>query len=88
MNNILKLSTIAILAVMANSSQATELVEVQQTNSFDFLEVAKVNLAQSIKLNTIEINPIENANLTEVAMAHTKAEKRNGVSVKTTSLAE
>jgi hypothetical protein len=88
MNNILKLSTIAILTFVANSSQATELVKVQATSAFDFLEIAKVNLAQSIKLNTIEINTIEIEAHAQIAMAQTKAEKRNDESVKTTSLAE
>lgn len=88
MNNILKLSTIAILAFVANSSQATELVKVQATNTFDFMEMAKVNLAQSIKLNTVEINTIEIEARSQVAMTNTKAEKRNDESVKTSSLAE
>lgn len=87
MNNILKLSAIAILAFVANSSQATELVKVQATNTFDFMEIAKVNLAQSIKLNTVEINTIIEAR-SQVAMTNTKAEKRNDESVKTSSLAE
>lgn len=88
MNNILKLSAIAILAFVANSSHATELVKVQATNTFDFMEMAKVNLAQSIKLNTVEIKTIEIETRSQVAMTNTKAEKRNDESVKTSSLAE
>lgn len=88
MNNILKLSAIAILAFVANSSQATELVKVQATNTFNFMEMAKVNLAQSIKLNTVEINTIEIEARSQVATTNTKAEKRNDESVKTSSLAE
>ena len=88
MNNILKLSAIAVLAFMANNSQATELVKVQPTNTVEFLEIAKLDLAQSIKLNTVEINPIEKLARTQVAMASAKAEKHHDVSVKISSLAE
>ena len=88
MNNILKISAFATLAFLTNSSQATELVKVQPQNTLELVAVAKVNLAQSIKLNAIEINPIENMARTQIAMANTKAEKRNDTSVKTVSLAE
>lgn len=88
MNNILKISAFAALAFLTNSSQATELVKVQPQNTLELVAVAKVNLAQSIKLNAIEINPIENMARTQIAMANTKAEKRNDTSVKTVSLAE
>jgi uncharacterized protein YabE (DUF348 family) len=88
MKNILKISAFAFLTIMANSSQATELVKVQPTNALEFLETAKLNLAQSIKLNTVAINPIEKAVRAQVTLANTKTEKRNNANVKIALLAE
>jgi len=88
MNNILKIAAIAALAFVANNSQATELVKVQPTNAIDLVAVAKVNLAQSIKLNTVEISPIEKMARTQIAMTNSKIEKRTDASVKSASLAE
>ena len=75
MNNILKLSTIAIFAFLANNSQATELVKVQTINAVELVEITKLNLAQSIKFNTIALNPIEKTARAQVAMNHLPANK-------------
>ncbi|MFT5814408.1 MAG: hypothetical protein ACI9VT_002169 [Psychroserpens sp.] len=68
MNNIIKLSTIAMLAFVANNSQATQLVKVQAINAVELLEITKLHLAESIKLNTVVINPIEKTARAQVAM--------------------
>lgn len=75
MNNIIKLSTIAILAFIANNSQATQLVKVQTIDAVELVEFTKLHLAQSIKLNTIVINPIEKTARAQVAMNHLPANK-------------
>ena len=59
MNNILKISAIAILAFVTHNSHATELVKAHAINTDELVEVAKLNIAQSIKFNTIAFNPIE-----------------------------
>jgi len=75
MNNMIKLSTIAILAFVANNSQATQLVKVQTINAVELLEFTKLHLAQSIKLNTIVLNPIEKTARAQVAMNNLHANK-------------
>lgn len=75
MNNMIKLSTIAILAFIANNSQATQLVKVQAIDAVELVEFTKLHLAQSIKLNTIAINPIEKTARAQVAMNHLPANK-------------
>jgi len=68
MNNIIKLTTIAILACVASNSQATQLVNTQVINAVELVEITKLHLAQSIKLNTIVLNPIEKTARAQVAM--------------------
>tara|TARA_R110000787_G_scaffold132987_1_gene245240 strand:- start:1123 stop:1389 length:267 start_codon:yes stop_codon:yes gene_type:complete len=77
MNNIFKLSTIAILAFVANNSQATELVKVQTINTAELAKVTALNLAQSIKFNTLAINPIEKTARAQVAMNRAHLSKAN-----------
>lgn len=74
MNNMIKLTTIALLAFAANS-QATQLVKAQAINAVELVAVTKLALAQSIKLNTIEFNPIEKTARAQVAMNRTHANK-------------
>ncbi len=88
MNNILKLTTIAMLAFVANNSQATDLVKVQTINAVELVEVAKLNLAQSIKFNTIAFNPIEKTARAQVAMNRLQVKKATNNSIKATTLAE
>lgn len=88
MNNILKIAAIAALAFVANNGQAAELVKAQPQNTVELVAVAKMNLAQSIKLNTVTVNTIEKMARTQLAMVDTKTDKRDDASVKTTSLAE
>lgn len=88
MKNILTLSAIAVLALTASNTQATELVKAQPTNTIEFVKIAKMNLAQSIKLNTVAISPIEKAVSTQIAMVQSNAKKTNDVSDKAASLAE
>lgn len=76
MKNIVKLSTIAMLALIANTSQATQLVKVQPINAVEFIESTKLHLAQSIKLNTITFNPIEKTARAQVAMNQAQTEPR------------
>ena len=88
MNNILKLSTIAMFAFLANNSQATELVKVQTINAVELVEITKLNLAQSIKFNTIAFNPIEKTAQAQVAMNRGQNKKGRENSNKALSLAE
>ncbi len=88
MNNILKLSTIAMFAFLANNSQATELVKVQTINAVELVEITKLNLAQSIKFNTIALNPIEKTARAQVAMNSLQVKKSMNNSIKALTLAE
>ena len=88
MNNIVKLSTIAILALMANSSHATQLVKTQAINAVELIETTKLHLAQSIKLNTIAFNPIEKTARAQVAMNRLQTNKSIESINKSISLAE
>ena len=88
MNNIVKLSTIAILAFVANNSQALELVKVQTIDTVELVEVTKLNLAQSIKFNTITINSIEKTARAQVAMNRIKKSKKSADTSKSVSFAD
>jgi hypothetical protein len=88
MTNIIKLSTIAILAFVANNSQATQLVKVQDINPVELVEMTKLHLAQSIKLNTIVINPIEKTARAQVAMNRLHVNKSAINTSKAVTLAE
>ena len=88
MNNIFKLSTIAILAFVANNSQATELVKVQAINTVELVEITKLNLAQSIKFNAIVIKPIEKTARAQVAMNRENFSKASRNISKAVTLAE
>ncbi|MGB2742506.1 MAG: hypothetical protein WBC60_18330 [Cognaticolwellia sp.] len=78
MNNILRISAIAILAFVANNAQAAELVQVQKINASELLKVTKLNLAQSIKFNTIAFSPIEKTARAQVAMNDIHFSKKSG----------
>ena len=88
MKNIIKLSTIAMFALMANSSQATQLVEVQSINAIELMATTKLHLEESIKLNTIAFNPIEKTAQAQVAMNRGQNKKGRENSNKALSLAE
>ncbi|UUO21815.1 hypothetical protein FGD67_00350 [Colwellia sp. M166] len=88
MNNILKISAIAILAFVTHNSHATELVKAQAINTDELVEVAKLNLAQSIKFNTIAINPIEKTARAQVTMSRGHSSKNLNNIIKTITLAE
>ena len=88
MKNIVKLSTITMFALIANTSQATQLVEVQSINAIELIETTKLHLAQSIKLNTIAFNPIEKTARAQVAMSDSKSSKNVDTISKSITLAE
>ena len=88
MNNILKISAIAILAFVTHNSHATELVKAHTINTDELVEVAKLNIAQSIKFNTIAFNPIEKTAQAQVAMNRGQNKKGRENSNKALSLAE
>ena len=87
MNNILKLSAIAILAFAANS-QAAQLVQTDKANATELLNIAKIDLANTMKLNMIEISPIKVTAHAQVVSASNEAKTHKSVSEKTTLLAE
>ena len=88
MKNIIKLSTIAMFALSVNTSQATQLVEVQSINAIELIETTKLHLAQSIKLNTIVLNPIEKTARAQVAMNDSSSTERVDIINKSITLAE
>ncbi len=88
MKNILKLTTIATLLFVTNSGQATQLVKVETLNPIELIEMSKVHLEQSIKLNTIVISPIEKTAREHVAMNQFRVIKNTASTVKTLTLAE
>jgi hypothetical protein len=88
MKNIFKLATIAMLTLVASNSQATQLVKVQTINAVELVEITKLHLAQSIKLNTIVINPIEKTAHTQVTMNDFHVNKGAEVIIKAVMLAE
>tara|TARA_B110000196_G_scaffold318335_1_gene333508 strand:- start:732 stop:998 length:267 start_codon:yes stop_codon:yes gene_type:complete len=88
MKNIIKLSTIAMFALIANTSQATQLVEVQAINAVELIETTKLHLAQSIKLNTIALNPIEKTARAQVAMNDSTSTENVDTISKSITLAE
>ena len=88
MNNILKISAIASLAFVTCNSQAAELVKVQKIDATELLEITKLHLAQSIKLNTLVINPIEKAAYAQVAMKREHSGKDVENTIKTITFAE
>ena len=88
MTNILKLTTIATLLFVTNSGQATQLVAVQTINPIELIEMSKVHLEQSIKLNTITFSPIAKTAREHVAMNHLRERKSAENTVKTLTLAE
>lgn len=88
MKNIIKLSTIAMFALIANTSQATQLVEVQSINAIELIETTKLHLAESIKLNTIAFNPIEKTVRAQVAMNDSTSSENIDTISKIISLAE
>jgi hypothetical protein len=88
MKNIIKLSTIAMFALIANTSQATQLVEVQAINAVELIETTKLHLAQSIKLNTIALNPIEETARAQVAMNDSTSTENVDTISKSITLAE
>jgi hypothetical protein len=88
MKNIFKLSTIAMLALVASNSQATQLVKVQAINAVELVEITKLHLAQSIKLNTIVINPIEKIAHAQVTMKDFHVNKGTEIVIKAVTLAE
>lgn len=87
MNNILKLSAMAILAFAANS-QATQLIQAEKINTAEFLEIAKTDLAKAMKLNMIEINSIEVTAHAQIVSANSKPKADKNISEKATLLAE
>ncbi|MBA6416001.1 hypothetical protein H4J50_08250 [Colwellia sp. 6M3] len=88
MKNIIKLSTIAMFALMANSSQATQLVEAQSINAIELMATTKLHLEESIKLNTIAFNPIEKTARAQVAMNEVKINLNGQTISKSIPLAE
>ncbi|MBA6225159.1 hypothetical protein H4J51_13245 [Colwellia sp. MB02u-18] len=88
MKNIFKLATIAMLALVASNSQATQLVKVQAINAVELVEITKLHLAQSIKLNTIVINPIEKIAHAQVTMNDFHVNKGAEIIIKAVMLAE
>lgn len=88
MNNILKISAIALLAFVTNNSQAAELVKVQKIDATELLESAKLNLAQSIKLSALVINPIEKSARAQVAMKREHSGKDVENTIKTITFTE
>ena len=88
MKNIIKLSTIAMFALIANTSQATQLVEVQAINAVELIETTKLHLARSIKLNTIALNPIEETARAQVAMNDSTSTENVDTISKSITLAE
>jgi hypothetical protein len=88
MKNILKLSAIAMLAFVANSSQATQLVKVQAIDAVELVEATKLHLAQAIKLNTITFNPIEKTARAQVAMNRAHVSKSSDTTTKVSRLAD
>jgi hypothetical protein len=88
MKNIFKLATIAMLALVASNSQATQLVKVQAINAVELVEITKLHLAQSIKLNTIVINPIEKIAHAQVTMNDFHVNKDAGIIIKAVMLSE
>lgn len=87
MNNILKLSAMAILA-FATNSQATQLVQAEKTSTTEILNIAKIDLANTIKLNLIEISSIEMTAHAQVVSASKKAKAHKSANEKATLLAE
>lgn len=88
MNNILKITFITALAFTANKSQALELVKTQPVSKTELIEVAKVNLTESLKLNIITIEPLHKAIRTQVSSSNIKLVKHNQDNVKVATLAE
>ncbi|SEK83978.1 hypothetical protein SAMN05216262_10382 [Colwellia chukchiensis] len=88
MNNILKLTVAAMFALIAGNSQATQLVKVQAIDAVELVEITKQHLAQSIKLNTVALNPIEKTARAQVAMNRGQFEKTPNRVEKMTRLAE
>jgi hypothetical protein len=88
MKNIIKLSALVTLALMATTSQAVELVKAQPVNTLELTEVAKINLAQSFKLNMVTINPIQENAQAQIAMNTLSKTKRTENDVKVASIAE
>jgi hypothetical protein len=88
MKNILNLSAIAMLAFVANSSQATQLVKVQAINTVELVEATKLHLAQAIKLNTVILNPIEKTARAQVAMNRTHVSESSDTATKAITLAD
>ena len=88
MKKVFKLSTIAMLALVATNSQATQLVKIQTINAVELVEITKLHLAQSIKLNAIVIDPIEKAARAQVTMNDMRVKKSTEVMIKAVTLAE
>ncbi|MFT6195134.1 MAG: hypothetical protein ACJASU_002044 [Cognaticolwellia sp.] len=88
MKNIFKLTTIAMLTLVASNSQATQLVKIQAINAVELVEITKLHLAQSIKLNTIVINPIEKVAHAQVKMNDFHVNKGAEIIIKPVTLAE
>lgn len=77
-----------MFALIANTSQATQLVEVQAINAVELIETTKLHLAQSIKLNTIALNPIEETARAQVAMNDSTSTENVDTISKSITLAE
>lgn len=77
-----------MFALIANTSQATQLVEVQSINAIELIETTKLHLAESIKLNTIAFNPIEKTARAQVAMNDSTSSENIDTISKIISLAE
>lgn len=77
-----------MFALIANTSQATQLVEVQAINAVELIETTKLHLAQSIKLNTIALNPIEETARAQVAVNDSTSTENVDTISKSITLAE
>ena len=77
-----------MFALIANTGQATQLVEVQAINAVELIETTKLHLAQSIKLNTIALNPIEETARAQVAMNDSTSTENVDTISKSITLAE
>ncbi len=77
-----------MFALIAGNSQATQLVKVQAIDAVELVEITKQHLAQSIKLNTVALNPIEKTARAQVAMNRGQFEKTPNRVEKMTRLAE
>lgn len=64
----LTLTVIGISALFSTAIQATELVDIHPVNSAELIETVKLDLAQTLQLNTVELNSV--AKTAEVYLAN------------------